>query len=122
MDIDGIPVVNLTTTPFEGDARIIKSIEDFILAGFILILISPVMLVLAIIIKLTSKGPILFKQQRHGCDGETISVWKFRSMYVHKEKANQITQAIKNDSRITKIGAFMRKTSLDELPQFINVL
>jgi exopolysaccharide biosynthesis polyprenyl glycosylphosphotransferase len=78
--------------------------------------------VLAIGVKLSSPGPILFRQRRHGRDGKVIEVWKFRSMKVHQEEEGQVTQARKRDSRITPFGAFLRRTSLDELPQFFNVL
>jgi len=84
-------------------------------------LITPIMLIIAIAIKLTSKGPILFKQYRYGLKGEQIEVWKFRTMNVC-ENGQKVTQATRNDHRITKVGKFLRKTSLDELPQFINVL
>ncbi|MDH5184914.1 MAG: exopolysaccharide biosynthesis polyprenyl glycosylphosphotransferase, partial [Gammaproteobacteria bacterium] len=84
--------------------------------------ISPLLLFIAISIKLSSKGPVFFKQMRHGWDGRIIKVYKFRSMKVHQEFDGTVTQAIKRDPRITKIGAFLRRTSLDELPQFYNVL
>ena len=79
------------------------------------------MLVIAAAVKLTSKGPVIFKQNRYGMDGKKIKVWKFRSMTV-TEDGDKVTQASKNDTRITPVGAFLRRTSLDELPQFINVL
>jgi putative colanic acid biosynthesis UDP-glucose lipid carrier transferase len=80
------------------------------------------LLVIAIAVKLTSPGPVIFKQKRHGWNGEEIEVYKFRSMYVHDESKGNITQAKKGDSRVTPLGAFLRRSSLDELPQFINVL
>ena len=80
------------------------------------------MLVIGIAIKLTSRGPIMFRQQRYGWNGEVIWVYKFRSMVVHREADFQVSQASKNDKRVTPLGAFLRRTSLDELPQFINVL
>ena len=119
--VDGHPMLNLSDTPIQGISRVSKWIEDKVLALAILIIIAPVMLVIAAAIKLTSKGPVLFKQERHGEKGEIIQVYKFRSMYVHDE-GTAVTQAKKGDARITPLGAFMRKTSLDELPQFINVL
>lgn len=73
-------------------------------------------------IALTSKGPVLFKQYRTGINGKRFKVYKFRSMVVHQESSGQVTQACKNDERVTKVGAFLRRTSLDELPQFFNVL
>ena len=122
-EVAGLPVINISTSHmFEGKNRFLKLIEDKILALLILILISPILIILAIIVKLTSEGPILFKQYRTGANGQDFRVYKFRSMVVHDEEDGKVTQATKGDNRITPIGAFMRKTSLDELPQFINVL
>ena len=122
-EVAGLPVINISTSHMlEGKNRFLKSLEDKILASIILLLISPILITLAIIIKLTSKGPILFKQYRTGANGQDFKVYKFRSMVVHNEEGGKVTQATKGDSRITPIGAFMRRTSLDELPQFINVL
>lgn len=122
-EVAGLPVINISTSHMlEGKNRVLKLLEDKILSLLILILISPIALVLAITIKLTSKGPILFKQYRTGANGQSFKVYKFRSMVVHDEEGGKVTQAKQGDSRITPIGAFMRKTSLDELPQFINVL
>ena len=121
-EIANIPIVNLSSSPMVGTNRVIKEIEDRLLALTILVLISPVMILIAIGIKITSKGPILFKQKRHGWNGKPVQIWKFRSMYIHTEKSGMITQAQKKDSRITPFGYFLRRTSLDELPQFINVL
>ena len=92
-----------------------------VLASIILVLISPVLVGVAIAVKLSSPGPIIFRQRRYGLDGEEIIVYKFRSMTV-TEDGGQIQQARKNDARVTRVGAILRKTSLDELPQFINVL
>lgn len=113
--------IDLSVTPISGYSRILKRTEDIILGGLIFLLISPVCLGIAIAIKLTSSGPILFKQYRTGANGRHFKVYKFRSMEVHEEK-NGLTQATKNDARVTKIGNFLRRTSLDELPQFFNVL
>lgn len=122
-EVAGLPVINISTSHMlEGKNRFLKSLEDKILASIILLLISPILIGLAITIKLTSKGPILFKQYRTGANGQDFKVYKFRSMVVHNEEGGKVTQATKGDSRITPIGAFMRRTSLDELPQFINVL
>ena len=120
--VAGLSVINLRNNPFDGEMRLLKAIEDRVLAFLILILISPVLLFVALGVKLSSPGPVLFKQKRHGRDGEVIEVWKFRSMKVHAEEAGKVTQATKGDSRVTKFGAFIRRTSLDELPQFFNVL
>lgn len=121
-EIAGLPAVNLSDTPMLGGNQIIKAIEDCVLGLLIFILISPLLLLIFISIKLSSPGPALFKQKRHGWDGRIINVYKFRTMKVHCEDEDQITQACKNDTRVTKIGAFLRRTSLDELPQFYNVL
>lgn len=120
-EINGVPVISLFDTPMSGISAIIKQIEDRILALLILLFISPVLLTIAMLVKFTSEGPIIFKQQRYGIDGKAIEVWKFRSMKV-MENGNTVTQAKKGDARVTKLGAFLRRTSLDELPQFINVL
>jgi len=93
-----------------------------LLSLLILIVISPLLLALAIGVKLSSPGPVFFRQKRLGWDGKTFEIYKFRSMRVHKESAGQVVQAKRNDPRLTRIGAWMRRTSLDELPQFINVL
>ena len=121
-EIAGIPAVNISDTPMWGGNQLIKAIEDRVLAAIIFILISPMLVVIAFLVKLTSPGPILYKQKRHGWDGKVINVYKFRSMKIHSEVKGVITQASKNDLRITSIGALLRRTSLDELPQFFNVL
>lgn len=120
-DIDGMPVVAVCETPFSGFNGIVKKISDLVLASIILCLISPILILLSIGVKLSSPGPILFMQRRYGLDGHEIVVYKFRSMTV-TEDGEKITQAKVNDKRVTKFGKFIRKTSLDELPQFINVL
>lgn len=120
-DVNGIPVVSVCETPFTGMDGFIKRTADFLFSLVVLIAISPILLVIALGIKLTSPGPIIFKQRRYGLDGQQILVYKFRSMTVTEDGAT-VTQATKNDQRITPLGAFLRKTSLDELPQFINVL
>ena len=121
-EIAGIPIMQLNTTPMHGVNILIKELEDKILSLLILLFISPLMLLVAIAIKIESKGPIFFKQRRHGWNGKEIKVYKFRSMKLHNEEKGHVTQAKKFDSRITKVGAFIRRTSLDELPQFFNVL
>ncbi|MDF2691115.1 MAG: undecaprenyl-phosphate galactose phosphotransferase [Gammaproteobacteria bacterium] len=121
-NIAGIATLTLRESPMRGLSLLIKNIEDRVLAFLILILISPLLLIIAIAIKMNSKGPVLFKQKRYGIDGKLINVYKFRSMFVHQETEGQVTQAKRNDSRITWVGRFLRKSSLDELPQFFNVL
>ncbi len=120
--ISGIPVMNLSVTPMVGLNRKIKAIEDRILALVILLLCAPILIIIAIQVKLSSPGPIIFRQVRHGWDGRKVEVWKFRTMYLHKEPEGQVIQAKRHDSRITPIGQILRRTSLDELPQFFNVL
>jgi len=120
-EINGVPVISILDTPIDGVNALIKRIEDIVLSSLILLLISPVLISLALAVKLTSKGPVIFKQRRYGIDGNPIEVWKFRSMTV-MEDGDRVTQATKGDNRLTPIGAFIRGTSLDELPQFINVL
>lgn len=120
-DVAGVPVVAVCETPFTGLNGVAKRTMDVLLASLILVLISPILLAVAIAIKTTSKGPIIFKQRRYGLDGRQIMVYKFRSMTVC-EDGDIIQQAQKSDQRITPLGAFLRKTSLDELPQFVNVL
>jgi putative colanic acid biosynthesis UDP-glucose lipid carrier transferase len=120
-EINGIPLISIFDTPMIGFNAFVKRFEDIVLASLIIILISPILLALAFAVKLTSAGPVIFRQQRYGIDGKSINVWKFRSMKV-MENGTEVVQAKKNDSRLTPIGAFIRSTSLDELPQFINVL
>lgn len=119
--IGNIPVMAVCETPFYGVNGMIKRLSDILLASLILILIAPIMLLIASLVKLSSPGPALFKQTRYGLDGKQFFVYKFRSMTVCEDGAD-IPQAKKGDSRVTRIGAVLRKTSLDELPQFINVL
>lgn len=120
-DVVGVPVIDLNSSPISGMNYLLKELEDRLLGSLILLLVSPLMLLIAIAIKLESRGPILFKQLRHGWDGKPIKVYKFRSMFIHDE-GKRVTQATKNDPRITKVGAFLRRSSLDELPQFFNVI
>ncbi|MEK8025729.1 undecaprenyl-phosphate glucose phosphotransferase [Pseudaquabacterium rugosum] len=121
LDMNGVPVVGICETPFTGINRLVKRISDIVLASLILLLISPLLLAVAIGVKLSSPGPVIFRQRRNGLGGEEIVVYKFRSMRV-MENGARVTQATRGDPRITPFGAFIRKTSLDELPQFINVL
>jgi putative colanic acid biosynthesis UDP-glucose lipid carrier transferase len=119
--VQGMPVISVCETPFRGLDGIVKRMSDVAFSIVILVLILPLLLVLSFAVKWTSAGPVIFKQRRYGLDGEEIVVYKFRSMSV-TEDDNSIAQATKNDPRITPLGALLRKTSLDELPQFINVL
>jgi putative colanic acid biosysnthesis UDP-glucose lipid carrier transferase len=119
--IGGIPVLAVCESPFYGINALIKRASDIVLAAAILVLIAPLMLGIAIGVKLSSPGPVLFKQRRYGLDGREILVYKFRTMRV-VEDGDVIRQATRDDPRVTRLGAFLRQYSLDELPQFINVL
>jgi putative colanic acid biosysnthesis UDP-glucose lipid carrier transferase len=119
--VEGIPLVSVCETPFTGLNGMVKRLSDMVLASLILLLLSPLMLAIAMGVKLSSPGPMLFRQRRYGLDGKDIIVYKFRSMTVC-EDGDVIRQATRNDRRVTRFGAFLRKTSLDELPQFINVI
>jgi len=120
-DLGGLPVVAVCESPFTGVNGLCKQIFDFVVAALIVVMIAPLLVVIAIAVKVTSPGPVLFRQHRYGLDGERILVYKFRSMSVC-ENGDTVTQASANDVRVTPLGAFLRRTSLDELPQFINVL
>lgn len=119
--VGGMPVVGVCESPFTGFNGVVKRLSDIVLSVIILTLLSPVMLGLAIGVKRSSPGPIVFKQKRYGLDGKEILVYKFRSMTT-TDNGPEIKQATRDDQRITKFGAFIRRTSLDELPQFINVI
>ncbi len=119
--IGGIPVIAILETPFTSVNALNKRLSDIVLASLILIAISPLMLIIALAVKLSSPGPVIFKQRRYGLNGEEIVVYKFRTMRVC-EDGEQIRQATPDDDRVTPIGRFLRKTSMDELPQFVNVL
>ncbi len=119
--IGGMPVIAICETPLTGMNSSIKRASDLAFGLLILLACMPLMLVIAVAIKWSSPGPAIFRQRRYGLDGEEIIVYKFRSMRV-SEDGGTIKQASKNDPRVTKLGAFLRRSSLDELPQFINVL
>jgi putative colanic acid biosynthesis UDP-glucose lipid carrier transferase len=119
--IAGQPVISVCETPFRDGNGLIKRISDVIISVGILALVLPVLLVIALAVKRSSPGPVIFKQRRYGLDGEEILVYKFRTMTV-TEDGNTVVQAQKNDNRVTPLGALLRRTSLDELPQLINVL
>jgi putative colanic acid biosynthesis UDP-glucose lipid carrier transferase len=119
--LGNVPVVSIHETPFYGVSGWLKRVEDIVVGSMILALIAVPMLFVAIGVKLTSKGPVFFRQRRYGLNGEVIHVLKFRSMTVMEDSA-EVKQATKNDQRITPFGAFLRRTSLDELPQFFHVI
>ncbi|WGL18235.1 undecaprenyl-phosphate glucose phosphotransferase [Microbulbifer bruguierae] len=114
-------ILSIYDTPIQGFNSWLKRLEDLVVASLALILLSPLMLLIALTVKLSSPGPVLFKQRRYGLNGLTIDVWKFRTMFC-TEDGPEIRQACRNDARITPLGRFLRCTSLDELPQLFNVL
>jgi putative colanic acid biosynthesis UDP-glucose lipid carrier transferase len=120
-DLGGLPAVSVFENPLFGVDGVIKRAADLVLATAGLVVAALPMLLIAVGIKLTSKGPIFFRQKRYGLDGKEILVWKFRSMRTC-DNGSVVKQATKNDPRVTKIGAVLRKTSLDELPQLFNVI
>jgi putative colanic acid biosysnthesis UDP-glucose lipid carrier transferase len=120
-DINGVPVVGLCETPFTGTNELVKRVSDVVLASLILLLVSPLMLAIATAVKLSSPGPVIFRQRRNGLAGEEIVVWKFRTM-TSRDDGDEVRQATRDDARITRVGALLRRSSLDELPQFFNVL
>jgi putative colanic acid biosynthesis UDP-glucose lipid carrier transferase len=121
MDLDGIPAISIVENPHDGMEGWVKRLEDVMISSFILLLVAIPMLVIAVAVKLSSPGPVIFRQRRYGLDGREIDVWKFRSM-TSCEEGGEVPQAKRCDPRVTRLGAFLRRTSLDELPQFINVL
>ncbi|GJJ04883.1 undecaprenyl-phosphate glucose phosphotransferase [Duganella rhizosphaerae] len=120
-NVGGMPVIAICESPFTGLNSMIKRISDIVLALIIQLMLLPVMFVIALAVKCSSSGPVIFRQRRYGLYGEEIIVYKFRSMTA-VDDGDHVVQATKNDQRVTRVGAFLRRTSLDELPQFINVL
>jgi putative colanic acid biosynthesis UDP-glucose lipid carrier transferase len=121
VEINGMPALSVCDTPFHGVDAALKRSTDLVFAIVGLVVASPLMLAIAVAIKLTSKGPVLFRQRRYGLNGEEILVYKFRSMTTVEDGA-VVTQVTKFDLRVTPVGGILRKTSLDELPQLFNVL
>jgi Undecaprenyl-phosphate glucose phosphotransferase len=117
-----LPMMTLFERPISGFDQIIKKAEDMLLALVILAGVSPILMLAAIAIKLDSKGPIFFRQEREGFNNRRFHIWKFRSMYVDDSQFDQITQATRRDPRITRVGRVLRSLSIDELPQLFNVL
>lgn len=122
IDLLGVPAINLVASPLSPGALLAKAIFDRVFAACALIGLAPLLVALAIAVKLSSPGPMLFKQKRKGADGRVFTIYKFRSMRMHAQEPGVVHQAVRHDPRVTKLGAFMRRTSLDELPQFFNVL
>lgn len=119
--VGDLPALSISETPFYGVDGVIKRLEDVLLAGAILVIVAIPLVLIAIGVKLSSPGPVLFRQHRYGLRGNRIEVWKFRTMTVC-ENGDEVVQARRDDRRVTRFGAFLRRTSLDELPQLFNVL
>jgi len=121
-EVGGLPVIRLTESPLSGGRGFLKWIEDKTIAIVVLGLTWPLLLAIAIGVKVSSPGPVIYRQRRGGLDNRDIVVWKFRTMVVHETPGGEVPQAKREDPRVTRFGGFLRRTSLDELPQFINVL
>jgi putative colanic acid biosynthesis UDP-glucose lipid carrier transferase len=119
--VAGMPVIALSTSPMNARKETLKRAEDLLIGSLALVVAAPVMLLIALAIKLDSPGPVFFRQWRYGLDGREIRVWKFRTMSV-TEDGHKFCQASRNDCRITRVGRVIRRISLDELPQLFNVL
>jgi Undecaprenyl-phosphate glucose phosphotransferase len=122
VDLMGTPAISFMGSPLSSRALAQKAIFDRLFATVVLILLGPLLAVVALAVKLSSKGPALFTQQRKGVHGKPFRIFKFRTMRLHAEEAGVVKQATRGDPRVTRVGAFLRRTSLDELPQFFNVL
>jgi exopolysaccharide biosynthesis polyprenyl glycosylphosphotransferase len=120
--VAGLPVLHISDPPLSPAAAFVKRMEDVVLSSLLLLATGPFMLLASIAIKLESCGPVLFRQPRHGLNGTTIEVFKFRTMYAHLEDRLASRQTLRGDPRVTRVGAFLRRHSLDELPQLFNVL
>ena len=120
--VAGLPMFNISDLPLTGWSPAIKRLEDIVLSLIAIAVFAPVMLLVALLIKLDSPGPVLFRQKRYGYNNKLIEVFKFRSMYQSMADANADQQTVKADPRVTRIGRFIRRTSIDELPQLFNVL
>lgn len=120
--VAGVPLIDVEERPLRDWRGVAKDVEDRLFAALILLMIAPVLLAIAILIKIDSPGPVFFRQKRYGLNNRLIEVLKFRTMYHHASDANAEQLTRRNDPRVTRLGAFLRRTSLDELPQFINVL
>ncbi|WP_454873203.1 undecaprenyl-phosphate glucose phosphotransferase [Paraburkholderia xenovorans] len=122
IDLIGVPAINLVASPLSSHALLKKEVFDRAFSIAALLCLAPLMICVAVAVKLSSPGPVFFVQKRKGADGRVFKIYKFRTMRVHASEPGVIKQASRNDPRITRIGAFLRRTSLDELPQFLNVL
>ncbi|WNW09614.1 undecaprenyl-phosphate glucose phosphotransferase [Pseudomonas sp. DTU_2021_1001937_2_SI_NGA_ILE_001] len=120
-EVAKLPMFNASDVPLNGWSPFIKRAEDIVLSSLAILALSPLMLLIALAIKLDSKGPVLFRQKRYGYNNRLIEVFKFRSMHQHQADATAEKQTTRHDARVTRVGRFIRKTSLDELPQLFNV-
>lgn len=120
--LGNVPILTIANKRVDEQMGTLKRLEDLIISGVVLTLISPILAIIAIAIKLDSKGPVFFKQQRYGFNNEVFEVFKFRSMTVGDSNSGDTAQATRNDRRVTRVGKFLRRSSLDELPQLLNVL
>lgn len=121
-EVAGVSMLDLNRTPIVGLNRMVKDLEDRLLSALALLLITPLMLVIAVGIKLSSPGPVFFRQRRHGLRGESFQILKFRTMHLHQEEDGKVTQARRDDKRVFPFGRLLRRSSMDELPQLFNVL
>ena len=120
-ELFGIPVVAMCETPFYGYRGVVKRMTDIAFASAVLLVAAPLMIAISLLVRYSSPGPVLFRQRRYGLDGHEIIVYKFRTMSVLEDGA-KVSQATRDDARVTRLGRFLRRYSLDELPQLINVL
>src|SRR5262249_25009139 len=120
-EFEGLPVISLRASPLMGWKRVTKRAVDIAVSAFALIVFAPLLVVIALLIKLTSRGPVFYGQERMGLDGRVFRVWKFRTMKQNAEQLSGPVWAVTDDPRRTSIGGFLRRLSFDELPQLINV-
>ncbi len=121
-DLDGFPVISVDEVPLRGARRVLKRLFDIVVSGLALIVLSPLFLIVAILIKMTSRGPVFYSQERFGLDGKRFKIHKFRTMVQNAEKATGPVMCAPDDARITKVGRLLRRYSIDELPQLVNIL
>ncbi|MCP3722055.1 undecaprenyl-phosphate glucose phosphotransferase [Paraburkholderia sp. CNPSo 3272] len=122
IELLGVPAINLVASPLPASAQFKKALFDRAFAALALVSLMPLLIGIAVAVKFSSPGPVLFRQRRKGADGRVFTIYKFRTMREHKEAPGTLSQAKRDDPRVTRLGAFLRRTSLDELPQFYNVL
>jgi Undecaprenyl-phosphate glucose phosphotransferase len=121
-DLDGVPVIDVNDIPLQGFNSIVKRVLDILISGFLLIVFAIPLAIIAVLVRITSRGPALFRQERMGLDGRAFSIVKFRSMVDDAERHSGPVWARENDDRVTALGRFLRRSNLDELPQLWNVL